>query len=157
MQSVDLNYWLPGDILQKADKMSMAHSLEVRVPFLDKDVFDLAAGIPKEAKIAEGTTKYIFRKAVSGHIPEETDSRKKLGFPIPIRVWLKQDDWYQMVMEMFTSCEAKQFFHTEKLAELLKEHKAGKRDNSRKIWTVLAFLIWYKQFFREPAIFEDCF
>ena len=157
MQSVDLNYWLPGDILQKADKMSMAHSLEVRVPFLDKDVFDLAAGIPKEAKIAEGTTKYIFRKAVSGHIPEETDSRKKLGFPIPIRVWLKQDDWYQMVMEMFTSCEAKQFFHTEKLAELLKEHKAGKKDNSRKIWTVLAFLIWYKQFFREPAIFEDCF
>lgn len=147
MQSIDLNYWLPGDILQKADKMSMAHSLEVRVPFLDKEVFDLAAGLPKDAKIAGGTTKYIFRKAVSGYIPEDTDGRKKLGFPIPIRVWLRQDDWYQMVMEMFTSREAAQFFHTEKLAELLKEHKEGKKDNSRKIWTVLAFLIWYNRFF----------
>ena len=147
MQSIDLNYWLPGDILQKADKMSMAHSLEVRVPFLDKEVFDLAAGLPKDAKIAGGTTKYIFRKAVSGYIPEDTDGRKKLGFPIPIRVWLRQDDWYQMVMEMFTSREAGQFFHTEKLAELLKDHKEGKKDNSRKIWTVLAFLIWYHRFF----------
>ena len=92
MQSVDLNYWLPGDILQKADKMSMAHSLEVRVPFLDKEVFDFAAKLPKEAKIAAGTTKYIFRKAVSEFLPQETDERKKLGFPIPIRVWLRQDD-----------------------------------------------------------------
>ena len=125
----------------------MAHSLEVRVPFLDKEVFDLAAGLPKDAKIAGGTTKYIFRQAVSGYIPEDTDGRKKLGFPIPIRVWLRQDDWYQMVMEMFTSREAGQFFHTEKLAELLKDHKEGKKDNSRKIWTVLAFLIWYHRFF----------
>ena len=109
--------------------------------------FDLAAGLPKDAKIAGGTTKYIFRKAVSGYIPEDTDGRKKLGFPIPIRVWLRQDDWYQMVMEMFTSREAGQFFHTEKLAELLKDHKEGKKDNSRKIWTVLAFLIWYHRFF----------
>ena len=82
MQSVDLNYWLPGDILQKADKMSMAHSLEVRVPFLDKEVFDFAAKLPKETKIAAGTTKYIFRKAVSKFLPQETDERKKLGFPM---------------------------------------------------------------------------
>ena len=109
MQSVDLNYWLPGDILQKADKMSMAHSLEVRVPFLDKKIFELAASFPKEAKIAEGTTKYIFRKAVSQFIPQETDHRKKLGFPIPIRIWLRQDDWYQMVKEVFTSKEAEEF------------------------------------------------
>ena len=113
MQSVDLNYWLPGDILQKADKMSMAHSLEVRVPFLDKEVFDFAAKLPKEAKIAVGTTKYIFRKAVSGFLPQETDERKKLGFPIPIRVWLRQNDWYQMVTDLFTSKEAEEFFHTE--------------------------------------------
>ena len=109
MQSVDLNYWLPGDILQKADKMSMAHSLEVRVPFLDKDVWTLAAGLPKEAKIADGTTKDIFRKAVSKYIPRDTDGRKKLGFPIPIRVWLRQDDWYQMVKELFTSKKLKNF------------------------------------------------
>ena len=147
MQSIDLNYWLPGDILQKADKMSMAHSLEVRVPFLDKDVWTLAAGLPKEAKIADGTTKDIFRKAVSKYIPQDTDGRKKLGFPIPIRVWLRQDDWYQMVKELFTSKEAEEFFHTEKLLQLLREHKEGKKDNSRKIWTVLAFLIWYHRFF----------
>ena len=147
MQSVDLNYCLPGDILQKADKMSMAHSLEVRVPFLDKEVFDFAAKLPKEAKIAAGTTKYIFRKAVSQFIPQETDERKKLGFPIPIRVWLRQDDWYQMVKELFTSKEAEEFFHTDKLLLLLKEHKEKKADNSRKIWTVLTFLIWYDRFF----------
>ena len=147
MQSVDINYWLVGDILQKADKMSMAHSLEVRVPFLDRKVFDLAAGFPKDAKIAAGTTKYIFRKAVSKCIPQDTDSRKKLGFPIPIRVWLRQDDWYQMVMELFTSEEADRFFNTDKLIRLLDEHKEGKKDNSRKIWTVLMFLIWYHKFF----------
>ena len=147
MQSVDLNYWLPGDILQKADKMSMAHSLEVRVPFLDKEVFNFAAKLPKEAKIAAGTTKYIFRKAVSEFLPQETDERRKLGFPIPIRVWLRQDDWYQMVKELFTSKEAEEFFHTDKLLLLLKEHKEKKADNSRKIWTVLTFLIWYDRFF----------
>ena len=152
MQSVDLNYWLPGDILQKADKMSMAHSLEVRVPFLDKEVWALAAGLPKEAKIADGTTKYIFRKAVSKHIPQDTDGRKKLGFPIPIRVWLRQDDWYQMVKELFTSKEAEEFFHAEKLLQLLNEHKEGKKDNSRKIWTVLTFLIWYNTFFESQLL-----
>lgn len=151
MQSVDLNYWLPGDILQKADKMSMAHSLEVRVPFLDRDVWALAAGLPKDAKIADGTTKAIFRKAVSKYIPQDTDGRKKLGFPIPIRVWLRQDDWYQMVKELFTSKEAEEFFHTEKLLQLLREHKEGKKDNSRKIWTVLAFLIWYHTFFYKES------
>ena len=122
MQSVDLSYWLPGDILQKADKMSMAHSLEVRVPFLDKEVFNFAAKLPKEAKIAAGTTKYIFRKAVSEFLPQETDERKKLGFPIPIRVWLRQNDWYQMVTDLFTSKEAEEFFHTEKLLQLLNDH-----------------------------------
>ena len=156
MQSVDLNYWLPGDILQKADKMSMAHSLEVRVPFLDKEVFNLAAKLPKETKIAEGTTKFIFRKSVSEFLPQETDERKKLGFPIPIRVWLRQDDWYQRVMGLFTSKEAEEFFHTEKLLQLLKDHKAKKADNSRKIWTVLAFLIWYNRFFDDFSSDKGC-
>ena len=152
MQSVDLNYWLPGDILQKADKMSMAHSLEVRVPFLDKKIYELASGLPKDMKIADGTTKYIFRKAVSGSIPTDTDSRKKLGFPIPIRVWLRQDDWYEKVEKMFRSRSAQTFFRTDKLEQLLKEHKAGKVDNSRKIWTVLMFLIWYDRFFPELEV-----
>ena len=147
MQFVDLNMWMVGDILLKADKMSMAHSLEVRVPFLDKEVFDFAAKLPKEAKIAAGTTKYIFRKAVSEFLPQETGERKKLGFPIPICVWLRQDDWYQMVTDLFTSKGAEESFHTEELLQLLKDHKDTKADNSRKIWTVLTFLIWYKRFF----------
>ena len=128
MQSVDLRYWLPGDILQKADKMSMAHSLEVRVPFWIKKFFDFAAKLPKEAKNCSGYNQNIFfRKAVSEFLPQETDERKKLGFPIPIRVWLRQDDWYQRVKELFTSKEAEEFFHTDKLLLLLKEHKREKR------------------------------
>ena len=82
---------------------------------------------------------------------QDTDGRKKLGFPIPIRVWLRQDDWYQMVKELFTSKEAEEFFHTEKLLQLLREHKEGKKDNSRKIWTVLAFLIWHHTFFYKES------
>ena len=103
--------------------------------------------LPKEAKIADGTTKDIFRKAVSKYIPQDTDGRKKLGFPIPIRVWLLQDDWYQMVKELFTSKEAEEFFHTEKLLQLLREHKEGKKDNSRKIWIVYMFLVWHHVYF----------
>ena len=92
-------------------------------------------------------TYLVGNPAVSGFLPQETDERKKLGFPIPIRVWLRQDDWYQMVKELFTSKEAEEFFHTEELLQLLKDHKEKKADNSRKIWTVLTFLIWYDRFF----------
>lgn len=147
MQYVDLNYWLPGDILQKADKMSMAHSLELRVPFLDRDVFELARCLPTKAKVRDHQTKYLFRKAAKRCLPRDSADRKKLGFPVPIRVWLKEEPWYSEVKAVFTSDSAKEFFHTEKLVELLDEHKAGHKDNSRKIWTVFAFLTWYKVFF----------
>lgn len=151
MQYVDLNYWLPGDILQKADKMSMAHSLELRVPFLDRDVFELARCLPTKAKVRDHQTKYLFRKAAKRCLPRDSADRKKLGFPVPIRVWLKEEPWYSEVKAVFTSDSAKGFFHTEKLVELLDEHKAGHKDNSRKIWTVFAFLTWYKVFFEEDA------
>lgn len=149
MQYVDLNYWLPGDILQKADKMSMAHSLELRVPFLDRDVFELARCLPTSAKVRNHQTKYLFRKASERCLPQDNADRKKLGFPVPIRVWLKEDPWYSEVKAMFTSDAAKEFFHTEKLVALLDEHKAGHKDNSRKIWTVFAFLVWHKVFFED--------
>lgn len=147
MQSVDINYWLTGDILLKADKMSMANSLEVRVPFLDRNVMEVARNLPMEEKLNAGTTKYALRQAAAKHLPEQCANKKKLGFPIPIRVWLREDKYYKIVRDEFTSDIAGEFFHTKKLMQLLDDHKSGKTDNSRKIWTVFTFLVWYKRFF----------
>ena len=149
MQYVDLNCWLPGDILQKADRMSMAHSLELRVPFLDKEVFKIARCLPTKAKIRGNQTKYLFRKASEHVLPEVTAERKKLGFPVPIRVWIKEESWYSEIKELFTSEAAEEFFNTDILVGLLEEHKAGHKDNSRKIWTVFSFLTWHKVFFED--------
>lgn len=147
MQSVDLQYWLPGDILQKADRMSMAHSLELRVPFLDWDVFELARKLPVRLKLSGFTTKYILRKAAAGYLPESVSSQKKLGFPVPIRNWLREDGWYEKVKEAFAGETARGFFCTDYLLDLLDEHKKGTADNSRKIWTVYVFLLWYQIYF----------
>ncbi len=147
MQSLDLLYWLPGDILQKADKMSMAHSLELRVPFLDRDVFQVARSIPHAVKTKNYTTKYILRRAAMDHIPKEVAGKKKLGFPVPIRNWLREEDWYRQIREVFTGEAAAMYFHTEYLVRLLDRHKCGKEDYSRKIWTVYAFLIWHQVYF----------
>ena len=147
MQSLDLLYWLPGDILQKADKMSMAHSLELRVPFLDRDVFQVARRIPHAVKTKNYTTKYILRKAAKAYLPKEVAGKKKLGFPIPIRNWIREEDWYRQIREVFTGETASMFFHTEYLIRLLDGHKYGKEDYSRKIWTVYAFLIWHQVYF----------
>ncbi len=159
MQYLDLHMWMAGDILLKADKMSMAHSLELRVPFLDKKVMALAERIPTRYRVTrkevtdEHTpyiTKYAMRLAAKKDTPQETAktaAKKKLGFPVPIRVWLKEDKYYTIVREHFESSAAKQFFHTEKLVELLDAHRDGKADNSRKIWTVFMFLTWYHVFF----------
>lgn len=151
MQLIDINTWLIGDILQKADRMSMANSLEARVPYLDKKVMELAAKVPVRHRVTPTNTKIALRKAAADCLPEFTAQKKKLGFPVPIRVWLKQDEYYSLVKEMFESKGAKTYFNTEKLVKLLDEHKAGKKDNSRKIWTVYSFLVWHKQYFPENA------
>lgn len=147
MQSVDLKYWLPGDILQKADRMSMAHSLELRVPFLDWDVFRIARGLPCRMKLRCHTTKYILRRAACAYLPKPSFSKPKLGFPVPIRNWLKDEDWYENIKAVFGGETAAIYFHTDYLMELLEEHKKGTADNSRKIWTVYVFLVWYHIFF----------
>ncbi|MGI6265004.1 MAG: asparagine synthase (glutamine-hydrolyzing) [Acutalibacteraceae bacterium] len=151
MQYVDINRWMVGDILLKADRMSMAHSLELRVPFLDKEVFDVARRVPVKHRIGGGTTKYAMRLAAARHMPERSTSRPKLGFPVPVRVWLRQDKYYQIVKEAFTSPAAERFFNTGELMRFLNEHRAGKKDNSRKIWTVYSFLIWYGVYFADAA------
>ena len=147
MQYIDIHFWLIGDILLKADKMSMAHSLEVRVPFLDRVVFDVARKIPTEYKVTKENTKYAMRQASHRYLPDMVAEKKKLGFPVPIRVWLKEDKYYNIVKEAFHSPAAQEYFKTEEIMKYLDEHKAGKADNSRKIWTVYMFLVWYKQFF----------
>lgn len=151
MQFIDLNLWMVGDILLKADKMSMANSLEVRVPFLDKEVFKVASKIQSDYRVNRQATKYAFRMAAKSHLPEEVASKRKLGFPVPIRVWLKDDKYYNIVKEAFSSNAAKEYFNTDKIIAYLDDHKNGKCDNSRKIWTIFMFLIWHKQYFEEMA------
>ncbi len=147
MQYLDINRWMVGDILLKADRMSMAHSLELRVPFLDKEVFDVASRIPVRHRIGGRTTKYAMRLAAKRHIPAAAAEKPKLGFPVPIRVWLKQQKYYDIVKTAFLSPAAKQFFNTKVLINLLDAHFHGKKDNSRKIWTVYMFLVWYETYF----------
>jgi asparagine synthase (glutamine-hydrolysing) len=162
MQYLDLHLWMAGDILLKADKMSMANSLELRVPFLDKAVMALAEKIPAKYRVThdKGTdetkyiTKYAMRLAAKKDTPEQTAktaAKKKLGFPVPIRVWLKEDKYYSIVKSYFTSESSKQFFNTAPLLRLLDDHRAGKADNSRKIWTVFIFLVWYKVYFENDG------
>lgn len=147
MQYIDLNFWLPGDILLKADRMSMANALESRVPFLDREVFGAAKNLSMNNKVRKKTTKYAFRKEALGALPESTAQKKKLGFPVPIRVWLRQKPYYDRIREAFASKEAAQFFRTQQLIRLLDEHYEGRRDNSRRVWCVYIFLVWYRVYF----------
>lgn len=143
MQYVDMLTWLRGDILLKADKMSTAHSLELRVPFLDKEVFRVASNIPTELKIANGTTKAILREAVRGIVPNHVLDRKKLGFPVPIRHWLK-DEMYEWTVNIIKESKTEHLIDKNYVLNLLELHCADKGDYSRKIWTVLAFMVWHQ-------------
>lgn len=127
--------------------MSMAHSLESRVPFLDKEVFALARRLPLSAKVNEKNTKLAFRRAANRSLTKEGAEKKKLGFPVPIRIWLKEEKYYHIVKEAFLSERAEEFFHTAELMKLLDGHRAGKADYSRHIWTVYMFLLWHKEYF----------
>lgn len=145
MQYIDFNFWLIGDILLKADKMSMANSLEVRVPFLDRPLIDYALGLPVEFKTDKYTTKKIFRDIAGEVLEDKVSTKKKLGFPVPIREWMKDEDTYKQIKAMFE--KNNKFFETKRILKLLDDHKKGKRDNSRKIWTIYVFLLWYEIFF----------
>ena len=146
-QYLDLNMWQPGDILLKADKMCMAHSLELRVPFLDKQVMTFAEGIPPQFRVQGQTTKAALRHASNKTLPDEWANRPKKGFPVPIRFWLREEKYYNIVKEYFTASYAAEFFDTAQLMRLLDDHFHEKASNQRKIWTVFTFLVWYKRFF----------
>ena len=147
MQAIDINFWLMKDILQKADRMTMANSLEGRVPFVDTEVFKVASSLPIEYKVTKENTKVALRDAAKKVIPNESYKKKKLGFPVPIRDWIKEDDIYKELKRELNSKVAKKFFNTEILLKMLEEHKNGKKDNYRKVWTVYTFLKWYDVFF----------
>ena len=151
MQYLDINMWMVGDILLKADRMSMANSLELRVPFLDKEVFKVASSLPTPLRVNKYNTKYAMRKAAARHLPDEVAEKPKLGFPVPTRVWLRDEHYYHVVKDMFTSPTAEKFFNTDLLLQYLDEHFDEKEDNSRKIWTIYVFLVWYQIYFGAVA------
>lgn len=147
MQAVDINFWLVKDILQKADRMTMANSVEGRVPFVDKEVFKVASSLPINYKVTKENTKVALRSASKKVIPTEAYKKKKLGFPVPVREWIKDDDIYSDIVNSFNSDIAKKYFNTEYLIKLLEGHKNNKQDNYRKIWNIYVFLRWYNIFF----------
>ena len=151
MQYLDINMWMVGDILLKADRMSMANSLELRVPFLDKEVFKVASSLPTSLRCNKSNTKYAMRKAAVRHMPEETAEKEKLGFPVPTRVWLRDEKYYNVVKKKFKGKTAEKFFNTDTLVAWLDEHFSGKEDNSRRVWTVYVFLVWYDIYFDESS------
>ncbi len=147
MQAVDIHFWLMKDILQKADRMTMANSIEGRVPFVDKEVFQVASSLPLDYKVTLENTKVALREAAKKVIPNESYKKKKLGFPVPIRDWMREDDVYEEIKKTFQSKAAIQYFNTSYLMKLLDEHKSGKKDHYRKVWNVYCFLRWYQVFF----------
>ena len=151
MQYVDLNTWLQGDILQKADKMSMASSLELRVPFLDKEVLNVASGLSLNQKISKGNTKIILREAFKDIVPENIVYKKKLGFPTPIRVWLKED-LGDIVKETINNSNVDELIDKDYANELLDKHIKNVSDNSRKVWTIFSFCLWHEIFIEKKEI-----
>lgn len=154
MQFLDINLWMTGDILLKADKMSMANSIELRVPFLDKYVFDVAKSIPAKYRLDLQTFKKPLREAASRHLPKGNADIPKKGFPTPVKLFLKEDKYYKIVREAFQSKVAEKYFNVPYIVSMLdKEHfstdYARRKDNSRKIWNIYAFLVWYNMYFKE--------
>ncbi|PKM62000.1 MAG: asparagine synthase (glutamine-hydrolyzing), partial [Firmicutes bacterium HGW-Firmicutes-21] len=148
MQHCDLHTWLPSDILVKGDRLSMAHSLEARVPYLDKEVFKAARELCDSDKINKKTTKYILRDAFSDILNKETVLRPKLGYPVPVRVWLK-DELYDWAAEIIKESTATEFIDSNAALGLLEQHRNGKGDYYRHIWVILTFLTWHRLYIAE--------
>jgi len=150
MQYIDMNLWLEGDILMKADKMTMAHSLELRVPFLDKELFEVARQIPVSYRINRGTTKYVFRRAMEGIVPDFILHRPKLGFPVPMREWLRGPLGNRLLEEIEAS-GIETYVHMNKVSDMLYRHQMGQGDYSRRLWTLYVFALWYTAYMEEGS------
>ena len=143
MQHLDLFTWLRGDILVKADKITMANSLELRVPFLDREVFRVAEHIPHTLKVSHGTTKYALRQALKQIVPAHVLNRKKLGFPVPMKYWLAGDELYGWAKEQITASQTDHLFDKSAVLAMLEEHRRGEAEHSRRLWTIISFMIWH--------------
>ncbi|MBE5939781.1 MAG: asparagine synthase (glutamine-hydrolyzing) [Lachnospiraceae bacterium] len=152
MQYMDIHGWMVQEILLKADKMSMSQSLELRVPFLDKEIFALSSTIPAKYKVSKENTKLALRAAANRQMNDYSANRKKAAFPTPLPQWLKEDKYYNLVKGYFTNETAKKYFNSEKLVELLDEHRSGKRFLTHKIWVIFSFLVWHEQYFDENGL-----
>ncbi|MBQ8683002.1 MAG: asparagine synthetase B [Clostridia bacterium] len=147
MTDVDIQVWLEGDIYLNVDKMSRAAGLEVRMPLTDRRVFDIASRIPSRYKVNEEQNKVALRTAAAKVLPEEIAFRKKLGFVVPIRMWLADERYNGDVRRLFASDIAAQFFHPDAIRAIFDEYIGGNSDNWRKVWTIYAFLVWYEEYF----------
>ncbi|MDX1893335.1 asparagine synthase (glutamine-hydrolyzing) [Mycolicibacterium sp. 050158] len=152
MQHVDLFTWLRGDILVKADKMTMANSLELRVPFLDPEVFAVASRLPFEQKITRATTKYALRRALEPIVPAHVLNRAKLGFPVPIRHWLRSGELLDWAYATIAASQAGHLIDLDEVRRMLDEHRSGGADHSRRLWTVLIFMLWYAIFVEQSVV-----
>lgn len=147
MQYLDMHQWMPKDILLKADKLSMASSLELRVPLLDKELMKVSEQVPTKYLINSKNTKYAFRQAAARHLPEEWYNREKLGFPVPIKDWLREEKYYKLVRDLFEQDFVSEFFQQDAILKMLDDNYTGKNDARRKIWTIFTFLTWYDVYF----------
>lgn len=153
MQYLDIHTWLRGNILMKADKMTMANSLELRVPFIDTRVFEFAATIPTRYKIAAGTTKHVLREAMKDILPEEIKGKQKLGFPVPTRHWLK-NEFYGWAKELIFDSQTDYLLNKAFVLYMLDQHREGREDYSRKLWTILVFMLWHQIFIEQKHHFQ---
>lgn len=147
MQTADILTWMQQDILLKADKMSMASSLELRVPFLDREVFALASTLPASQRVGRRETKIALRAAAARTLPQATAAMPKQGFVTPLAQWLRKDPWREQMHEALNSERARRFFRTDRLNALLDEHQRGPRSHMKKIWSAYCFLNWHEQYF----------
>lgn len=147
MSDVDIQIWLEGDIYLNVDKMSLAAGLEIRMPLTDRRIFDIASRMPSEYKVNEEQNKVALRTAAAKVLPEEIAFRKKLGFIVPIRIWMADDRYNADVRRLFASDIAEKFFHVEEIRVIFDEYVGGNSDNWRKVWTIYTFLVWYEEYF----------
>ncbi len=147
MQAVDIKYWLVKNILLKVDKMTMANSIEARTPFIDKEVFKIASTLPLKCKLSKDNTKIALREASKKDIPNEAYKKKKLGFPVPIREWIREDLVYSEIKQTIEQDFVSEFFNQEYVIKLLEQHRDHKRDNYKKIWAIYCFIKWYEIYF----------
>jgi len=154
MQAIDMHTWLPGDILMKADKMTMVNSVELRVPFLDRDLFEFAATIPTKFRLSHGQSKYVLRQAVKKFLPDAVSTRPKLGFPVPMRQWIMGGPMLDFVWDVLHTGGAMDFFNMTYIDKLIYEHVHGVHNHARQIWSVVTFALWHQIFIENSRVFQ---